>query len=174
MHLRKWLYGAIITLSTPFVLCKLLWRSIKVPAYFGRINERFLLFRPDYDSFKNCIWIHSVSVGETLVAVKLVCELLEQHPDQSIMLTTTTPTGSKRAQELLPEGVGHVYVPYDFPWAVRRFCAALSPKLVVMIEGEIWPFLFWTLAEHEIPLVIANARMSGRSYRGYGKVNWFF
>ncbi|WP_343232002.1 lipid IV(A) 3-deoxy-D-manno-octulosonic acid transferase [Tahibacter amnicola] len=96
--------------------------------------------------------------------------LMRRHPDCPFVITTITPTGSERVQHLFGDRVFHVYLPYDLPASVRRFLDRVKPKLGVIMETEIWPNLYHECARRRIPLVVANARLSQKSLRGYGPV----
>jgi 3-deoxy-D-manno-octulosonic-acid transferase len=154
-------------LITPLVPLRLIWRGLRAPAYLRRWPERFGWFKaPD---LKDAIWVHAVSVGEVHAAEPVVRRLRERHPDRDIAITTTTPTGSIRVRELFGDSVFHVYAPYDLPGAVKRFLDRVRPKLAVIMETEIWPNLFHSCGQRDIPVVMANARMSARSARSYGR-----
>jgi len=117
--------------------------------------------------------LHSVSVGETLAAIPLVRALRHRYPSLPITVTTMTPTGSERVQSAFGKGVHHVYLPYDLAGSVNRFLDEVNPKLVIIMETELWPNLISALHRRKIPLVIANARLSERSARGYKKLGKF-
>jgi 3-deoxy-D-manno-octulosonic-acid transferase len=109
-------------------------------------------------------------VGETLAAVPLIQRLRLQYPGFALVVTTTTPTGSKQVQVALGDTVLHAYIPYDLPGSVRRFLSRVRPRLVVILETELWPNLFSACHYQQIPLVIVNARLSPGSTRGYSRV----
>lgn len=117
--------------------------------------------------------LHSVSVGETLAAIPLVRALRHRYPSLPITVTTMTPTGSERVQSAFGKGVHHVYLPYDLAGSVNRFLDEVNPKLVIIMETELWPNLISALHRRQIPLVIANARLSARSAKGYQKLGKF-
>lgn len=172
--IQRAVYRGLAYVVLPLVWMRLLWRSRKVPAYRQRMRER--LFGVTRDAIQmppGCIWIHAVSVGETIVALRLIEAIRDVNPKAPILLSTTTPTGGARARAGLPDDIHHVYMPYDFPWAVRRFLNTYQPRTVLMIEGEIWPELFWQLEARRVPLGIANARMSQRSYKRYQRYGWW-
>ena len=165
------LYTTLLYLIQPFVWVRLLLRSRKAPAYRKRWLERYGFCRgkvaPDG------ILLHSVSVGETLTAIPLVRALRHRYPNLPITVTTMTPTGSERAQSAFGKNVHHVYLPYDLPGAMSRFFDTTRPKLVIVMETELWPNMITILHKRKIPLVIANARLSERSARGYKKLGHF-
>jgi 3-deoxy-D-manno-octulosonic-acid transferase len=162
------LYSILLYLATPLVLLRLSWRGTKNPAYWRRWPERFGWFRTP--ALQAPLWLHAVSVGEAQAAAPLVKALLQHYPSRSLVVTTTTPTGSQRVRELFGEQVFHVYLPYDLPGAVRRFLRRLRPQLAVIMETELWPNLFHHCAAADIPVIIANARLSPRSAAGYGRI----
>ncbi len=170
------LYSAILYLLLPAVLGRLAWRGLRNRGYWYRWGERFGFFA--VPELRDPIWVHAVSVGETLAAAPLIRELLARYPQRSLVITTTTPTGSERVQALFgeqfigqPDGrVFHVYFPYDLPGTVRRFLDKTRPSLALVMETELWPNLFRQCAQRNIPVLITNARLSARSAKGYGKL----
>lgn len=159
------LYTPLLYLLMPLVVLRLLWRSLRARDYRHRIQERFGRLPPLART--GGLWVHAVSVGEVQASAPLVQALLHAHPELPILVTTTTPTGSRRLKELLGEDVLHVYAPYDVPLVVRRFLDTVRPRLAVFVETEIWPNCLRACRERGIPSVLANARLSDRSARGY-------
>ncbi len=161
----RWLYTFLLYLLAPLVLLRLLWRGLELRDYWFRWNERFgFVNRPEQDV---AVWVHAVSVGESLAALPLIRALIARHGERRVLVTTMTPTGSARVREALGDQVLHTYVPYDLPDAVARYITRMRPQQVVVMETELWPNLFRALAKRKIPLTIANARLSPRSFRGY-------
>ncbi len=165
------LYTLLLYLSLPLVILRLYWRSLKTPAYRSRIWER--LGQLPALTKEETLWLHSVSVGETQAAEPLVKRLQEQFPDLPIVITTTTPTGSDRVKKLFGESVLHAYFPFDLPFAVRGFLKAAQPKVLVMMETEVWPNLLAECERQNIPTILANARLSERSAKGYARLGSF-
>lgn len=155
----------------PLIWIRLLLRSRKSPAYRKRWAERYGFCKGKVVS--GGIMLHSVSVGETLAAIPLVRALRHRYPSLPITVTTMTPTGSERVQSAFGKGVHHVYLPYDLAGSVNRFLDEVNPKLVIIMETELWPNLISALHRRQIPLVIANARLSARSAKGYQKLGKF-
>ena len=165
------LYSLIVAVALPFALLRLLWRSRLTPAYREHWQQRLALLgdkRPRAD-----IWIHAVSFGEVQAAQPLIEHLLRQHPTRPILVTTTTPTGKQRLQSLFPERVAHLYTPYDLYSIMTRFLDRVSPHLVIVMETEIWPNMLRACEERGIDVVLANARLSERSARGYARLGSF-
>ena len=167
----RFLYNFVIHSLLPVVLIRLAFRALKSPAYFYRLRERFGYYKSTPEKYE--IWIHAVSVGEVNAAGPLARELLKQYPNKKILLTTMTPTGADQAKTSFGDRINHLYLPYDYPFAVRRFLQATQPKLAIMIETEIWPNFVVECSKRKIPLIIANLRLSDRSYKRYKKLSLF-
>jgi len=159
------LYQSALLLAWPWVLLRLRWRARREPAYGQRIEERFghvpASVRP------GPIWFHAVSAGETLAAAPLISALASEYAQLPILVTTMTPTGSRQVAARLEDRVDHCYAPYDFPWAVGRFFDRVRPRLLVLMETELWPNLVAAASRRGIPVVLINARLSEKSMRGY-------
>jgi len=158
-------YSLLTALLTPVVLARLALRGLKSPAYFRRWRERFGVFPAP--GLRQTIWVHAVSVGEVNAAIPLIRALMETYRDSDFVVTTITPTGSDRVQQVFGNQVFHVYLPYDLPGAVKRFLRKIKPRLAVIMETEIWPNLFRFSHKQGIPVVVANARLSEMSLKGY-------
>ncbi|OCQ54434.1 3-deoxy-D-manno-octulosonic acid transferase [Photorhabdus australis subsp. thailandensis] len=165
------LYQVLLYLIQPLIWLRLLLRSRKAPAYRKRWGERYGFCAGKVAA--GGILLHSVSVGETLAAIPLVRALRHHYPFLPITVTTMTPTGSERVLSALGNDVNHVYLPYDLPGSMERFLNQVNPKLVIIMETELWPNLIFQLHRRNIPLVIANARLSARSAAGYQKIGHF-
>ncbi|MCK7582911.1 MAG: lipid IV(A) 3-deoxy-D-manno-octulosonic acid transferase [Chromatiales bacterium] len=114
--------------------------------------------------------MHAVSVGEVQAAEPLIRRLLESEPACAILVTTTTPTGAERLRALFGERVGHHYTPFDLPDLMARFIERVAPRLVIVMETEIWPNMLAVLEQRGIPVALVNARLSERSARGYARL----
>ena len=159
------LYTLAMYLVTPLMLLRLLARGVRSRPYRRRWPERFGFFAAP--AFHGSLWIHAVSVGEVNAALPLIRELAAAYPNAPMVVTTVTSTGSARVHQLFGDGVFHVYLPYDLPFAVARFLRQVRPRLALIVETEIWPNLYFACRERGIPLMIVNARLSRRSMRGY-------
>jgi 3-deoxy-D-manno-octulosonic-acid transferase len=166
--MRK-LYSLLIYLLTPLALLYLAFRGLRSRDYLKRWPERFAFFNAPHEGG---IVVHAVSLGEVNAASALIRELLSRFPGQPLCITTLTPTGSDRVRDLFPD-VFHVYAPLDLPGATRRFFDHLKPRLLIVMETEIWPNFYYESARRNVPVVIANARISEHSigaYRRLGKL----
>ena len=163
------LYTALFYLGLPLVAIRLWLRARKAPAYAKRIGERFSYGMPTLQP--GGIWVHAVSVGESIAAAPMIRALLQRYPQLPITVTCMTPTGSERIQALFANEprIQHCYLPYDLPCAAARFLDRAQPKLAVIMETELWPNHIHQCAERGIPVALANGRLSERSARGYGR-----
>lgn len=166
--MNRTLYTLLFHLALPVILVRLLWRARRAPAYSKRIGERLALNMPAYQS--GGIWVHAVSVGESIAAAPMIRALQARHPHLPITVTCMTPTGSERIRALFGDTVQHCYLPYDLPWAAARLLDRLKPRLAVVMETELWPNHIHQCARRGIPVVLANARLSERSARGYARL----
>jgi 3-deoxy-D-manno-octulosonic-acid transferase len=164
-RISRWLYTGLLYPILPLALLRLYWRGRRDPDHRQRWRERLGFVSPL--PRPGCLWIHAVSVGETRAALPLIRALLSRYPELPLLVTTTTLTGSRQVREALGDRVYHVYAPYDLPGAVARFLRQTRPRLAVIMETELWPNLLRQCAIAGIPVLIANARLSERSARGY-------
>ncbi|OYQ18283.1 3-deoxy-D-manno-octulosonic acid transferase [Pseudomonas mandelii] len=167
--MNRTLYSCLFYLGLPLVAIRLWLRSRKAPAYAKRIGERFSLGLPTMKP--GGIWVHAVSVGESIAAAPMIRALLQRHPQLPITVTCMTPTGSERIHALFANEprIQHCYLPYDLPCAAARFLDRVQPKLAVIMETELWPNHIHQCAKRGIPVALANARLSERSAKGYGR-----
>ncbi|MGL5990844.1 MAG: lipid IV(A) 3-deoxy-D-manno-octulosonic acid transferase [Plesiomonas sp.] len=165
------LYSLLLYLIQPLIWLRLFLRGQKAPAYRQRWSERYALCMTRRAKLPSGgILLHSVSVGETLAAIPLVRALQSRYPALPITITTMTPTGSERVTATFGQQVSHCYLPYDLPDVMARFYRHLQPVLVVVMETELWPNMIHQAHQRGIPLIVANARLSERSAKGYGKI----
>ena len=161
-------YSFVLYLLTPLIWLRLLWRARRQPEYLQRLGERYGFYgkRPPGP----LLWVHAVSVGETRAAQPLVEALQRSWPAHRILLTGMTPTGRQAAREVYGDRVVQAYLPYDYPGAVARFLRHFSPEFGVLMETEVWPNLLAAARRRGVPVMLANARLSARSARGYGRI----
>ena len=148
------IYTSLFFISLPFIILRLIWRGIRAPAYWQRWSERFG-GSPDLSGQTATIWIHAVSVGEVEACRPLVKTLNIEFPDHQLLITTMTPTGSERVKLLFADSVAHCYLPYDLPFAIKRFLNKTQPQFGIIMETEIWPNLLSTCDKRNIPLVLS-------------------
>ncbi|WP_353187907.1 lipid IV(A) 3-deoxy-D-manno-octulosonic acid transferase [Pseudomonas sp.] len=167
--MNRTLYTALFYLGLPLVAIRLWLRARKAPAYAKRIGERFTYRMPTLQP--GGIWVHAVSVGESIAAAPMIRALLDRYPTLPITVTCMTPTGSERIQALFANEprIQHCYLPYDLPCAAARFLDRVQPRLAVIMETELWPNHIHQCAKRGIPVALANGRLSQRSAKGYGR-----
>lgn len=150
----------------PVLLARLFVRSRRTPAQAKRWRERLGYYQHAPSALRP-IWIHAVSVGETMAAVPLVRALQEQLGGVDVLLTTSTLTGADTVVRMLGATVQHAYFPYDLPQVLERFLTHFQPRMLVVMETELWPNTFTACRRRALPIVLANARLSARSMAGY-------
>lgn len=141
------------------------------------LRERRGFFSRDFiekTSIKKPIWIHAVSVGEVMAAKKFVELIRAKFPEEQVVFSTVTPTGQSIAREMESERVNVCYFPFDFSWIVKRFLKSVNPKVILLLETEIWPNLLIEASRNEIPVGIINGRLSEKSAKGYARLSFLF
>ncbi|MDW2252127.1 MULTISPECIES: lipid IV(A) 3-deoxy-D-manno-octulosonic acid transferase [unclassified Vibrio] len=166
------LYTLLLALASPFLLFGLYKSKPNKPKFGQRWREHFGI-TPKLEATERPIWIHAVSVGESIAAIPLIKELKKQNPTQPILVTTTTSTGAEQIAKL-GDLVEHRYMPIDFSFAVKGFLKAIRPKQMLIIETELWPNTLHTVHDSEIPITVVNARLSEKSCKNYAKVQPLF
>jgi 3-deoxy-D-manno-octulosonic-acid transferase len=159
------LYTVCLRLALPFILARLWWRGRREQGYREAVTERFGIYATPKPG--KLIWLHAVSVGEARAAAPLVRALQELLPDHGMLLTCTTAAGRDTLKQLYGDAVLAAYLPYDYPESVRGFLEHFTPRLGVLVETEVWPNLLAGCAQRGVPVLLANARMSEKSARGY-------
>jgi 3-deoxy-D-manno-octulosonic-acid transferase len=172
--MARLLYNLALLLLLPYIGLHLLLRGRRQPEYLRHVGERFGRYpapqpSPQRGEGGKLIWLHAVSVGETRAAQPLVEALLERCPERRILLTHMTPTGRQTSEELFGDRVMRAYLPYDYPFAVRRFLDHFRPQAGIIMETEIWPNLVSACHRRRMPLLLVNARLSERSARRYAR-----
>ena len=165
------IYSILVFLGTPFVLLYFAFRGLRDRAYLGRWHERFGFIRESEN--RRGILVHAASVGEVNAASPLIRALRKKYPDLPLTVTTLTPTGSERLHREFGDKVFQSYIPIDLPGFVSRFLSRLQPRMIIVIETEIWPNLYLCAQQRNIPLLMANARLSERSVRRFKRVTGF-
>ena len=171
MSVVRRIYSALFFISLPVVFFRLLYKSRKNPAYRRRWGERLGLVSAS-TSDQWCVWVHAVSVGET-IASQPVVRLLLQRSNVRVVFTTTTPTGSDQVVRLYGNSVEHFYMPYDLAGCMRRFVRRLRVNAVLIVETEVWPNLLFVAKQNRLPVFLINARMAESSAARYARFSTF-
>lgn len=145
-------------------------RMVKRGGLKTPLGERLSLYQEPME-YEPCgqVHFHAVSVGESLLALKLIREWLKEEPERRFVLATGTATGHAVASEANIPGLRVTYSPLDFRWMVRRYLDRFQPSQIVLVEGEVWPHLMLECKKRGVPVRLVNARMSPRSARRFRK-----
>lgn len=153
-------------------------KLIKRPGHKNSYLERFALYsrekRQLLSTYQGATWIHSVSVGETVIALNLIETWQKTAPERKFVLSTTTTTGQDLARKRVPANVAVIFCPVDFYYFVRKAVKIVNPALLVILETEIWPNLLKQVKKNGGHTVLVNGRMSDKSSRGYHRFKIFF
>jgi 3-deoxy-D-manno-octulosonic-acid transferase len=164
------LFSLGVVLTAPYYLWRLRGRIVCGAGW----RERFGFLPASYRQDEvGAIWVHAVSVGETLAAVGLVRELQRRYPARKIFLSHVTPAGREAGEARLPAVAGRFYLPLDWGWTVRRALSVLRPALLVIVETELWPNLLRAAHDSGARVVLVNARLSDRSLGRYRLIRPF-
>jgi 3-deoxy-D-manno-octulosonic-acid transferase len=164
------IYTALFYLVLPFILIRLLIRNRKNADVKKRVMERLGFYKSPVTV--PTIWLHAVSYGEAVAAEPLLKKLRSEYPTTPIVVTTMTATGALRIQGTYKndEMITHLFVPYDVPFAINRFFKHTKPLIGILMETELWPNLLYCAQQTNIPIIIANARLSPKSLIGYQRI----
>lgn len=169
------LYNALL-----MVLILLGWPALVLYSIFSSKRRRIVLkrlavFYPRRRTGPPAIWIHALSVGETIAASPLVAELNKRHPRIPISFSISTRTGFEVGRSMYADKVDRLfYYPYDLPWSVKAAIRRINPRMVMIVETDVWPNLLFYLSKQRIPAVFVNAKLSDRSYAGCRRFGRFF
>ncbi|MFO7685761.1 MAG: 3-deoxy-D-manno-octulosonic acid transferase [Desulfobacterales bacterium] len=162
---------SVLPLALPYIILSVKRRRV--------ILQRLGLVRPAVD-FRSSqpaakpIWVHALSVGEVLAAIPLARALAQRYAERPIVFSASTLSGHEMARQKLGDTVAAVFFfPYDLPLAVKRAAARIDPGLVVIVETDIWPYFLFEMQRREVAVVLANAKLSDRSFAGYRRVAAF-
>ncbi|HVJ83467.1 MAG TPA: glycosyltransferase N-terminal domain-containing protein [Planctomycetia bacterium] len=162
------LYVLLLLAASPF----LAWKAVRTGKYRRNLKAKFFGDPPKgLDPDRPVIWFHAVSLGEVQLLRPLLDRYAAAHPHCQLALSTATDTGYDVAREKYP-GVRVFFAPLDFSWALRRTFNALRPKLLVLVELELWPNLLQMAQQRGVTVTVVNARLGERSHRGYSRVRW--
>ncbi len=167
------LFLVFFALSSPYYF----WRLRRRGDWVRGFGQRFAIYDPSVKQAltnRDIIWVHAVSVGEVNLCTQLIHALEPRAPNLKIVVSCTTTTGMAELRRRLPTHITKIYYPLDRRKFVRRALAQFDPKVIVLVEAEIWPNFLWRARDLKIPLFLANARLSDRSYPRYKKLGWLF
>ncbi len=167
------LFTVFFWLSAPYYFLKMWRRGHWVKGFsqrFGRYNAKL----KQAITNRHVIWIHAVSVGEVNISTQLIRALEPRVPNLKIVVSTTTSTGMERLLHNLPSHIQKIYYPIDRRKYVQRALHTIRPQAIILVEAEIWPNFLWRSFDRGVPVILVNARLSEKSYRGYRRFSWLF
>lgn len=141
------------------ILCRL--------GYFSRDDEKEFAEKPS-------IWIHAVSVGELFAAGALIENISEEYPDHNVVVSTTTKTGQDEAKKKYSgrQRIKPIYFPLDFPWSVKKHLRVIRPRIILILETEIWPNFLKAASSLDIPVLLVSGCISPKSFKRYKKIRF--
>ncbi|HEY5233247.1 MAG TPA: 3-deoxy-D-manno-octulosonic acid transferase [Verrucomicrobiae bacterium] len=179
--------GLGIRVRTLYNILFLFFFALSAPYYFWRMRrrgnwrpgfaERFARYHSELKQAltnRHIVWIHAVSVGEVNLCTQIIRALELRAPNVKFVVSTTTTTGMAELRRRLPRRISKIYYPVDRRKFVSRALAVINPQAVVLVEAEIWPNFLWRARDIRIPVFLANARLSDKSFRGYKRFGFLF
>jgi 3-deoxy-D-manno-octulosonic-acid transferase len=167
------LFIIFFVLSSPYYFWRMRRRGNWLPG-FGQRFAKYDASLKQALTNRHVIWLHAVSVGEVNLCTQLIRALEPRVPNLKIVVSTTTTTGMAELRRRLPTHVSKIYYPIDRRKFVSRALATINPKAIVLVEAEIWPNFLWRAKRLAIPVFLANARLSDRSYPRYKRFGFLF
>lgn len=162
------LYNFVIFLSLPFMVIRILFKSLKDSDYKKNFLNRFGIYK-NSNSLRDVVWFHAVSLGEVISSQNIVKTISR---DNNVVLSVTTPTGLREAKKIFGLDVEVVYAPWDFKWFVLNFFKTYEPKSLILFETEIWPNMISQASNKKISVILSNGRMSESSFNRYKKLKF--
>ena len=167
------LYSLFYTLAFFALLPYFAYQALFNRKYLGNLNGRLWLSTELQTDPRPAIWLHAVSVGETLAAKPLLAALRQRFPNHRLVISTTTLTGQAVARERVTEADAVCYFPFDWRFTVRRALDAVQPEIIVLMESELWPNFLLECRKRKIPTIVVNGRISDRSFPRSQKLGVF-
>jgi 3-deoxy-D-manno-octulosonic-acid transferase len=167
------LFLTFFVLSSPYYF----WRMRRRGDWLHNFGQRFAIYDATLKQAltnRHIIWIHAVSVGEVNLCTRLIHALEPHVPNAKFVVSCTTTTGMAELRRRLPARISKIYYPVDRRKYVRRALATINPEAVILVEAEIWPNFLWRAADVGIPVFLANARLSDRSFPRYKRFGFLF
>ncbi len=172
------LYNLCFPLAFIFFVPGMIVKYIRRGGEKDNYGERFAKFANDklkvLADYRGAVWVHSVSVGETAIALSMIQAWQEVDPSVKFVLSTTTTTGQALARAKASDGVEVIFCPIDFILFVRKTVRIIKPSMLIILETEIWPNLIGEVRRTGAPVALVNARISDRSAAGYKRWSLFF
>ncbi len=174
----RFIYNLLFPVVFIFFIPGIIIKQIRRSGWKKTFAERFAIFsaecRKELADYQGATWIHSVSVGETQIALDLIAKWKKRNPEHKFVLSTTTTTGQQLARDKINGMAAVIFCPIDFFWFVKKTYNLIKPSQLVILETEIWPNMLFEAKKRGIGAFLVNARMSDKSSRGYRRARVFF
>ncbi|MGH9799669.1 MAG: 3-deoxy-D-manno-octulosonic acid transferase, partial [Blastocatellia bacterium] len=167
------LYSLLYTLAFFALLPYFAYQAVFNRKYLGNLSGRLWLSPKLPADQRPAIWLHAVSVGETLAAKPLIATLRQRFPNHRLIVSTTTMTGQAVARQQVTEADAVCYFPFDWRFTVRRALNVVQPEVVILMESELWLNFLYECRSRQIPTVVVNGRISDRSFPRSQKFGFF-
>lgn len=171
-----WFYNICLVTYWILQIPLLLYRLIFEDGFYDRLKQSAgVMPTPTLEkiAYHNAIWVHAASVGEVVAASPIVRELKRKYPGEMVVVSVVTATGHKMAQRIIPEADGHIFFPFDLPVITSRIVKIVHPKVIILIETELWPNFLRLSWRRNIPVMMMNGRISDRSMKRYSLIRPF-
>lgn len=171
-----WLYNLLLLMYWASLIPVLIYRLIHEEGFYQRIKQSIGFLPNDLQkkiSDRQAIWVHAASVGEIVAASPIVREMRKEHPNEVIIVSVVTATGFRMAHQIIEGADGILYFPLDLPYLTGRILDIVEPKIIVLVETEIWPNFLRIAQKKKIPIMMMNGRISQRSVSRYRLITFF-
>jgi len=171
-----WLYNICLVGYWLFLIPVLLYRLAFEEGFYDRLKQSAgIMPQPTLQKIygSNGIWVHAASVGEIVAASPVVRELKRRYPEETVVVSVVTATGHRMAQRIIPEADGHIFFPVDLPIITARIVDIVAPKVILLVETELWPNFLRLAEARGFPVMMVNGRISDRSARRYALIRRF-
>lgn len=168
-----WVYNICLVAYWILQIPLLIYRLIFEEGFYDRLKQSAgVMPTPTLEkiAYHNAIWVHAASVGEVVAASPIVRELKRKYPGEMVVVSVVTATGHKMAQRIIPEADGHIFFPFDLPVITSRIVKIVDPKIIILIETELWPNFLRLAWQRNIPVMMMNGRISDRSMKRYSLI----
>ncbi|MDG0966054.1 MAG: 3-deoxy-D-manno-octulosonic acid transferase [SAR86 cluster bacterium] len=164
------IYNLLILMLVPIFALRILFKSLADKDYRNNFPSRLgFNLRPIIRNKDKLIWFHAVSLGEVIGSQDIIRQLIQKY---DVVITTSTPTGLRKARKLFQDEATIDYAPWDFLGFINRFFNFYKPDAVIIFETEIWPSMISQSAKKNIPFYLVNGRLSKKSYQAYAMSAW--
>lgn len=171
-----WLYNILLLCYWATLIPVLIYRLIREEGFYQRIKQSIGYLPQDLRekiTDRHAIWVHAASVGEIVAASPIIREMRKTHPNEVILVSVVTATGFRMAHQIIDGADGILYFPLDLPYLTNRILSIVNPKIIVLVETEIWPNFLRIAAHKRIPVMMMNGRISQRSAVRYRMITFF-